>query len=49
MAFWVDAVYSAATGVVLALGTWDGLYDALDLPQGKPAIFTQVAGALLLG
>ena len=49
MAFWVDAVYSAATGVVLALGTWDGLYDALDLPQGKPAIFTQVAGAVLLG
>ena len=47
--FWFDAVTTAMSGVVLALGTWDGLYDALDLPQGKPAIWTQVGGALLLG
>jgi hypothetical protein len=47
--FWVDAVYSAVTGVTFALGTWNGLYHTLDLPQGRPAIFTQVAGAVLLG
>src|SRR3954454_21747342 len=47
--FWVDAVYSAVTGVIFALGSWNALYDTLDLPQGRPAIFTQVAGAVLLG
>lgn len=47
--FWIDAVYSTATGVIFALGSWDGLYHALELPQGKPAIFTQVLGAVLLG
>src|SRR3954454_18731449 len=47
--FLVDAVATAISGVVLALGTWDGLYDALDLPQGKPAIWTQVGGAFMLG
>jgi hypothetical protein len=47
--FWIDAVGSVVTGVVLLAGTWDGLYDALDLPQGRPAIFVQIGGALLLG
>jgi hypothetical protein len=47
--FWMDAVGSAVMGVVLLAGTWDGLYDALDLPQGRPAIFVQIGGALLLG
>ena len=46
---WVDAVATAASGVVLMLGTWDGLFDALDLPQAKPAIWTQVGGAFMLG
>jgi hypothetical protein len=45
----MDAVGSAVMGVVLLAGTWDGLYDALDLPQGRPAIFVQIGGALLLG
>ena len=47
--FLIDAVATAISGVVLALGTWDGLFDALDLPQGKPAIWTQVGGAFMLG
>jgi hypothetical protein len=46
---WVDAVATAASGVILMLGTWDGLFDALDLPQAKPAIWTQVGGAFMLG
>jgi hypothetical protein len=33
----VDAPYSVAVGVVLLAGTWDGLWDAIDLPQGRPA------------
>jgi hypothetical protein len=47
--FWVDAVYSAITGLLFLAGTWDGLYDALDLPQARPAIFVQSGGAVLLG
>jgi hypothetical protein len=47
--FWVDAVYSAITGLLFLSGTWDGLYDALDLPQARPAIFVQSGGAVLLG
>src|SRR3954447_14959401 len=47
--FWLDAIFSAVTGVLFLAGTWDGLYDALDLPQGKPAIFVQLGGAALLG
>lgn len=43
----VDAVYSTAIGVLFLAGTWDGLYNSLDLPQGQPAIFVQVGGALL--
>ena len=45
----IDAVYSTVTGALLLAGTWDGLYDALDLPQGQPAIFVQIGGALLWG
>jgi hypothetical protein len=47
--FWVDAVFSAVVGLLFLSGTWDGLYDALDLPQGRPAIFVQIGGALMLG
>jgi hypothetical protein len=47
--FWIDAVFSAVTGLLFLAGTWDGLYDTLELPQGRPAIFVQVGGALLLG
>jgi hypothetical protein len=45
----VDAVYSVVVGVLLLTGTWDGLWDALDLPQGQPALFVQIGGALLWG
>jgi hypothetical protein len=47
--FWVDALFSALTGWLLLAGTWDGLYDALDLPQARPAIFAQTGGAVLWG
>ena len=49
MVFWVDAVYSALTGFLFLAGSWNGLYDALDLPRGKPAIFVQAGGAVLWG
>jgi hypothetical protein len=44
-----DAVYSALIGLLFLSGTWDGLYDALDLPQARPAIFVQAGGAVLWG
>jgi hypothetical protein len=47
--FLVDAVFSAVVGLLFLSGTWNGLYDSLDLPQGRPAIFVQVGGASLLG
>ena len=46
--FLVDAVYSLLTGLVFLAGTWDGLYDALDLAQPKPGISSQIAGAMLV-
>jgi hypothetical protein len=36
-----------AVGLLLLAGAWDGLYDALDLPQAKPALFAQAGGAAL--
>jgi hypothetical protein len=45
----VDAVYSVAVGFLLLAGTWDGLWDAIDLPQGQPALFVQIGGGLLWG
>jgi small-conductance mechanosensitive channel len=47
--FLVDAVFSAAVGLLLLAGTWDGLYEAFDLPQAAPALFAQIGGALLWG
>ena len=44
-----NAVFDFVAGLLLLSGTWDGLWDALDLPQGKPAIFVQVGGAALVG
>jgi hypothetical protein len=44
-----DAVFSALVGLLLLAGTWDGLYDALDLPQAQPALLAQVGGAVLCG
>jgi TRAP-type C4-dicarboxylate transport system permease small subunit len=34
--------------VILFLGTWDGLYGALDLPQALPALTAQLGGAGML-
>ena len=39
---------SALVGVVLLLGTWDGLYSRLDLPQALPALGPQIGGVALL-
>lgn len=44
-----DALFSVLVGLLLLAGTWDGLYDALDLPQAQPALFAQVGGAVLCG
>ena len=40
---------SALVGVLLLLGTWDGLYSRLDLPQALPALGPQIGGLALLG
>ena len=47
--FRVAAVVSAVLGVLFLSGTWDGLYDALDLPQAQPALGPQIGGLALLG
>jgi hypothetical protein len=39
-----DAVFDVAIGALLALSTWDGLYDALDLPKPNPALLAQLGG-----
>jgi hypothetical protein len=43
------ALMTLTVGVVLLLGSWDGLYDRLDLPQGLPALSTQIGGAGMTG
>jgi hypothetical protein len=44
----VTAAVSALLGLLLVLGTWDGLYDRLDLPQALPALGPQLGGVALL-
>jgi hypothetical protein len=44
-----NAVFDVAAALLLLAGTWDGLWDALDLPQAQPALFMQVGGAALVG
>lgn len=46
--FRVAAVVSALLGALLVLGTWDGLYSRLDLPQALPALGPQIGGVALL-
>ena len=46
--FRVAAIVSALVGAVLLLGSWDGLYDTLDLPQALPALGPQIGGIGLL-
>ena len=44
----VSAVVHGLVGVVLALATWDGLYDAFDLPQPLPAVMAQLGGIAVI-
>jgi hypothetical protein len=44
-----NAAFDFVAGLLLLAGNWDGLWDALDLPQGQPALFVQVGGAALVG
>ena len=46
--FRASAVVSALLGALLILGTWDGLYSRLDLPQALPALGPQIGGVALL-
>src|SRR4051794_6361281 len=46
--FRVAAVVSLLLGLLLALGTWDGIYERLHLPQAFPALGPQVGGIALL-
>lgn len=46
--FRVAAAASALVGALLLLGTWDGLYSRLDLPQALPAFGPQLGGIALL-
>jgi hypothetical protein len=43
------ALLDVAIGILLLAATWDGLYDALDLPLPRPELYAQIAGAALLG
>lgn len=44
----VQALGDFLLGLLFLSGTWDGLYDFLDLPQVKPALLVQVGGAATL-
>ena len=44
----VSAVVHVVVGVLLALATWDGLYDALELPQPLPAVIAQLGGIAVI-
>lgn len=46
--FRLSAGVSALVGLLLLLGTWDGLYGRLDLPQALPALGPQIGGLALL-
>ena len=47
--FRVAAGVSALLGALFLLGSWDGLYNRLDLPQALPALGPQIGGLGLLG
>lgn len=44
-----NALFDFAAGLLLLSGTWDSLWETLDLPQGRPALFVQIGGAALWG
>jgi ABC-type Mn2+/Zn2+ transport system permease subunit len=43
------ALIDAAFGFVLLLGTWDRLYDALNLPLAHEPFYAQMGGAFVVG
>jgi hypothetical protein len=45
----INACLSVVLGVLMLAATWDGLYDALDIPQPHPWVYAQLLGAALLG
>jgi hypothetical protein len=46
--FRLTAVVSALLGALFLLGSWDGLYSRIDLPQALPALGPQMGGIGLL-
>ena len=44
----IAALVTLVLGAMLVLGTWDGLWEPLDLPQGFPALTTQLGGVALV-
>lgn len=44
----VGSVVTALLGILLVLGTWDGLYEKLALPHAVPALAAQIGGVGLL-
>lgn len=44
-----DALFDLLLGGLLFVATWNGLYDLLRLPIAQPEVFTQAAGAVLIG
>jgi hypothetical protein len=47
--FELDGIVHFLLGVLLLLGSWNGLYHALQLPRLNPALFAQLGGAAFLG
>jgi hypothetical protein len=45
----LNAIFLGVVGVLLALASWDDLYEALNLPQPKPALFGQLGGIAMIG
>jgi hypothetical protein len=44
----LNALLYAILGMLLLLSSWDGLFEALELPAPRPALFSQVGGVGLL-
>jgi hypothetical protein len=43
-----DSLAYLGAGLVLLASPWDPVWEALDLPQVRPELWTQLAGALLV-
>lgn len=49
LVFKLAATAALVVGALLLAASWDGLYDALDLPQPGPALVPQIGGAAMVG